>query len=453
MLAYAGYMKRDFDLFVIGGGSGGVRCARIAAQHGASVAITEEYRWGGTCVIRGCVPKKLMVYASEIRQSIDDARGFGWTIDNASFDWPTFLAAKDNEIARLSSIYGDLLRKAGAHVFDGRAVVRGPHEIELNGRAVTAERIVIATGGTPIWPAGKRDGWISSNEVFHLPALPKRIAIYGGGYIALEFAHIFAGFGSKVSIIHRDSRALRGFDEDVRDHVMTGLARAGIEVHAGRTVADNRSHDGGSRLLILDDGTEVACDVALSAIGRAPATENLGLGSADVALTNKGAVRVDDQSRSSAPSVFAIGDVTDRVALTPVAIREGHALADTLFGNKPTTFSHEGIATAVFTQPPVGVVGLSEANAIAKGHEVQIFKSVFRPMRNAFIGRDDKTLIKLVVDRATRKVLGVHMVGPDAPEIIQMAAIATTMGATKEDFDRTVAVHPTIAEEFVLMRG
>jgi glutathione reductase (NADPH) len=447
-------MQRDYDLFVIGGGSGGVRCARIAAQYGARVAITEEYRWGGTCVIRGCVPKKLMVYASEVRQAVADARGFGWTIGEATFDWPTFLAAKDKEIARLSSIYGELLSKAGAKVLEGRAVVRGPNTVELNSQLITAERIVIATGGTPSWPNNIAEGWISSNEVFHLPTLPNRIAIYGGGYVAVEFAHIFAGMGAAVDIIHRDTRALRGFDDEVREHVMLGLARAGITVHAGRTVASNRvGANGSGRVLVLDDGSEIACDVALAATGRAPATAALGLDTAGVAMTPRGAVIVDDYSRTNVPSIFAIGDVTDRVTLTPVAIREGHALADTLFGNKPTVVHHTGIATAVFTQAPVGVVGLSETAAVAAGHDVQVFRSTFRPMRNAFVGRDDKTFMKLVIDRATRKVLGVHMVGADAPEIIQMAAIAVTMGATKDDFDRTVAVHPTVAEEFVLMRG
>ncbi len=457
-------MQRDYDLFVIGGGSGGVRCARIAAQHGARVGIAEEFRWGGTCVIRGCVPKKLMVYASEIRHMIDDARGFGWTIDGARFDWPTFITAKDKEISRLSAIYGDLLGKAGAKVFNGRAVVTGPHSLELNGETISAQHIVVATGGAPSWPDDQHEGWVSSNEIFHLPELPPSIVIYGGGYIALEFAHIFAGMGTAVTLVMRAEQALRGFDQDVRDHVMLGLARVGIVIHAGRTIVANRvapassvrsfaPFPGGGRLVVLDDGTELPCSVAMSAIGRAPATARLGLERAGVALNPRGGIIVDDYSRTSVPSIFAIGDVTDRVTLTPIAIREGHALADTLFGGKPTPVSHHGIATAVFTQPPVGVVGLSETDAQAAGHDVQVFRSAFRPMHNILAGRDDKTMMKLVIDRSSRKVLGVHMVGADAPEIIQMAAIALVMGATKDDFDRTVAVHPTAAEEFVLMRG
>ncbi|MBP9086409.1 MAG: glutathione-disulfide reductase [Kofleriaceae bacterium] len=446
-------MQRDYDLFVIGGGSGGVRCARIAAQHGARVGIAEEFRWGGTCVIRGCVPKKLMVYASEIRHMIDDARGFGWTIDAARFDWPMFIAAKDKEITRLSAIYGELLGKAGAKIFDGRAVITGPHSVELKGETISAQHIVVATGGTPSWPDNQHEGWVSSNEIFHLPELPRRIVIYGGGYIALEFAHIFAGMGAEVTLVFRAEQALRGFDQDVRDHVMLGLARVGIVMHPGRTVVANRAAPDGGRVVVLDDGTELPCSVAMSAIGRAPATTQLGLEQVGVKVNLRGGIIVDDFSRTNVPSIYAIGDVTDRVTLTPIAIREGHALADTLFGGKPTPVSHQGIATAVFAQPPVGVVGLSESDAHAAGHDVQVFRSTFRPMRNVLAGRDDKTMMKLVIDRSSRKVLGVHMVGADAPEIIQMAAIALAMGATKDDFDRTVAVHPTAAEEFVLMRG
>lgn len=446
-------MQRDYDLFVIGGGSGGVRCARISAQHGARVAIAEEFRWGGTCVVRGCVPKKLMVYASEIRHMIDDARGFGWTIAGAQFDWPTFIAAKDKEITRLSAIYGDLLGKAGVNVFDGRAVITGPHSVELNGETISAQHIVVATGGTPSWPDDQQDGWVSSNEIFHLPALPRSIVIYGGGYIALEFAHIFAGMGTQVTLVVRAAQVLRAFDQDVRDHVMLGLTRVGIVIRAGRTAVANRAGSDGGRVVVLDDGTELPCSVAMSAIGRTPATGRLGLERAGVAVNVRGGIIVDEYSRTNVPSVFAIGDVTDRITLTPIAIREGHAVADTLFGGKPTPVLHRGIATAVFAQPPIGVVGFSEADAQAAGHDVQVFLSTFRPMHNILAGRDDKTMMKLIIDRSSRKVLGVHMVGADAPEIIQMAAIALGMGATKDDFDRTVAVHPTAAEEFVLMRG
>jgi glutathione reductase (NADPH) len=445
-------VKFDYDLFVIGGGSGGVRCARIAAGHGARVAIAEEYRWGGTCVIRGCVPKKLMVYASEIRDQLRDAAGFGWTIGESSFDWGTFIAAKDREIARLSGIYLELLTKAGVAIIDGAATLDGPHTVVVADRKVSAERIVIATGGTPAWPGGEGEGWVSSNEIFHLPTLPRTIAIYGGGYIALEFAHIFAGMGSKVDLIFRDKLPLRGFDQDVREHVAQGLLRNGIAVHAGITVVSNQS-EGAQRAVILGDGSPLIVDVALAALGRLPATQTLGLANAGVMVTQRGAVIVNEFGASSAPSVFAIGDVTDRVTLTPVAIREGHALADSLFGGKPTAVHHEGIASAVFSQPPAATVGLGEAAAMAKGHDVQVFRSVFRPMRHTLAGRDDKVLMKLVIDRNSRRVLGAHMVGADAPEIIQMAAIAIAMGASKDDFDRTVAVHPTAAEEFVLMRG
>jgi glutathione reductase (NADPH) len=424
--------RYDVDFFVIGGGSGGVRAARVAAEHGARVAIAEESRWGGTCVIRGCVPKKLLVYASEVSRTIEDARGGGWTIPEASFDWAALIAAKDREIARLSHTYANRLRGAGVQLIEARAEVVDPHTVEAAGERVTAERVLVATGGRPRLPAEGR--WITSDEAFHLPVLPRRIAILGAGYIGVEFAHIFAGFGVEVTLVHRAPSVLRGFDPDVVREVEHGLAQHGIRVLRGEGLA------------------EVDHDLAMSAIGRAPATEGLGLVEAGVVLDEHGAVVVDEYSRSSVPSIFAVGDVTGRVALTPVAIREGHADADTLFGNRPTPIRHEVIPTAVFAQPPAASVGLTEPAARAVGHEVAIFRARFRPMRYALSGREEYVMVKLVVDATSDRVLGLHVVGPDAPEIVQAAAIAVTMGATKADFDATFALHPTTAEELVLLR-
>ena len=446
-------MAFDVDYFVIGGGSGGVRSARIAAGHGARVAIAEESRWGGTCVIRGCVPKKLLVYASEVRRSIDDAAGYGWTIGESSFDWATLIAAKDKEIARLSAIYLDVLNRAGATIHEGRARVVEPHTIEVNGKRVTAANILIATGGKARHhPAGGAELWITSDEAFHLPTLPRSIAIVGGGYIALEFAHIFAGLGSKVTLIHYDDLPLRGFDHEVRQAVKAGLVAAGIEVLTDRVTEAVRAADG-SATLSLSGGSTLRVEVAMSAIGRDANTSGLGLAEHGVILDERGAITVDEWSRTSVKHIYAVGDVTGRIALTPIAIREGHALADTLFGKIPTPIELDFIPTAVFSQPPVGVVGLSEEQAKARGLSVQVFKSHFRPMRFALPNRQEKMLMKLVVEKVSGRVIGVHVVGVDAPEIVQAAAIAVTMGATKRDFDRTLAVHPTSAEELVLMRG
>ncbi len=421
----------DVDLFVIGGGSGGVRAARVAASHGARVAIAEASRWGGTCVVRGCVPKKLMVYASEIRRGLDDARGQGWTIPPASFDWLTFISAKDREIARLSAAYADRLRKAGVRLYEARAHLIDAHTIEVGGTRVTAANILVATGGTPRKP--HEGTWITSDDAFHLSELPKDIAILGGGYIAIEFAHIFAGFGSQVTVVHRGERILRGFDPDVITEVERGLVAAGVRlIHA---------HD-------VPPGHEVR----MSAIGRAPHTRGLGLEAAGVKLGVHHGIDVDQWSRSSVPHIYAVGDVTCRVSLTPVAIREGHAFADTEFGGTPTPIFHDKIPTAVFAQPAAATVGLTEPAALAAGFAVQTFRTRFRPMKYALSGRDEHVMIKLVVDRASDRVLGLHMVGLDAPEIVQTAAIAITMNATKADFDRTFALHPTIAEELVTLR-
>ncbi len=431
----------DVDLFVIGGGSGGVRAGRVAAEHGAKVAIAEADRWGGTCVIRGCVPKKLLVYASEVRRTIEDARGQGWTIEGASHDWATLIAAKDREISRLSSAYASRLQKAGAEVIEGHAVLVDPHTIEVGGRRITASNILVATGGRARRPSA---AWITSDEAFHLPSLPRRIALLGGGYIAVEFAHIFAGLGAQVTLIHRDKLVLRGFDPDLREAVTQGLSANGIEVvHCAELALKDTTLTMGERTIEVD--------LAMAAIGRDPISNGLGLEEAGVKLDDRHAITVDEWSRTSVPHIYAVGDVTGRVALTPVAIREGHAVADTLFGNRPTPIRHELIPTAVFSQPAAACIGLTEPAAAAAGFDARVYRAKFRPMRYALSGRDEQVIIKLIVDKVTDKVLGLHIVGPDAPEIVQAAAIAITMGATKADLDRTFALHPTTAEELVLM--
>jgi glutathione reductase (NADPH) len=426
----------EVDLFVIGGGSGGVRAARVAAEHGAKVAIAEENKWGGTCVVRGCVPKKLMVYASEVSRLVDDARGQGWSIPEATFDWRAFIAAKDVEIARLSTAYLTRLTKAGCAIHESRARLIDAHTVELaGGTRVTAANILVATGGRPRLPLTTSGRWITSDEAFHLDEVPKRIAILGAGYIGLEFAHIFAGFGSDVTLVHRHDHVLSGFaDPEAASHVEQGLAAQGIK-------------------LVIGDHIEGSFDLHMAAIGRDPASNGIGLAEAGVVIDPRGAVIVDEWSRTSVPHIYAVGDVTQRVQLTPVAIREGHAVADALFGKRAaTSIDHEMIPTAVFSQPPLAQVGMTEPDARAAGHEVTVFRATFRPMRYALSGRAERVFIKLVVATATDRVLGLHIVGPDAPEIVQAAAIAVTMGATKADFDRTFALHPTTAEELVLLR-
>jgi glutathione reductase (NADPH) len=421
----------DVDLFVIGGGSGGVRAARVAAGHGARVAIAESSRWGGTCVVRGCVPKKLMMYSSDVSRQLDDARGQGWTIPPASFDWSTFIAAKDKEIARLSKGYIDRLEAAGARVIEGAARLVEAHTIEVNGEHITAANILVATGGAPRIP--HTGTWITSDEAFHLPELPSRIVIMGAGYIGIEFAHIFAGFGSKVTLVHRGG-ILRNFDPDVSSEVARGLVNHGITV-------------------VEADGIEgIEHDVAMAAIGRAPRSEGLGLEQIGVHIDPQGGIVVDEFSRSAVPHVFAVGDVTCRVALTPVAIREGHGVADTLFGGRPTAIHYNNIPTAVFAQPPAATVGLTEPAALAGGREIQVFRAKFRPMKYSLSGRDEYVMIKMIVDKSNDRVIGLHIVGADSAEIVQAAAIAITMNATKADFDRTFAMHPTTGEELVLMR-
>jgi glutathione reductase (NADPH) len=438
----------DFDLFVIGGGSGGVRAARVAAEHGARVAIAEEDRWGGTCVIRGCVPKKLLVFASEARRSIEDARGHGWTVGGQPrHDWAALIAGKDKEIERLSGAYADRLRKAGAEVLHGKAVLADQQTILIQGQTFTAAHILIATGGAPKLPETGR--WITSDEAFHLPALPERIGILGGGYIGVEFAHIFAGLGARVVLVHRDTHVLRGFDPDVRAAVTKGLLAAGVEVVCCSEL-EIRSH--GAAQVMRAAGRDHEVDLAMAAIGRAPRSDGLGLEDAGVRVDERGAIIVDKFSRTNVSSIYAVGDVTGRVALTPIAIREGHAVADTLFGGRPTPIHHHLIPTAVFAQPPAAAIGLTEPAAQEDGHDIAVFRTQFRPMRYALSGRDEQVMIKVIVDRRTDRVLGAHMVGVDAPEIIQALAVAITMGAKKADLDRTFAMHPTTAEELVLLR-
>jgi glutathione reductase (NADPH) len=445
----------DVDLFVIGGGSGGVRAARIAAGHGARVMVAEEYRMGGTCVIRGCVPKKLFVLGSHVHFEIADAAGFGWTIPSATFDWRTLVANKDKEIARLEGIYTTNVEKSGAHIVKTRAVFENPHTVRLaTGEAVTAKHILIATGSAPnhgqMIPGIEHV--ISSNEVFHLEELPKRIVIQGGGYIALEFACIFAGFGSDVTVIYRGDNILRGFDEDVRVHVRAEMEREGITIITGCTVTQVDRH-GKEFTSHLTNGSSIASDKVMFAIGRHPNVANLGLEKAGVAINPRnGGIAVDNFSRSSVPHIYAIGDVTHRINLTPVAIREGHAFADTVFGKRPVEIDHATIPTAVFSQPEIGTVGLTEAEARAQFSRVDIYKTDFRPIKSTMSGRDTRILMKLVVDGTTDRVVGCHIVGDTAAEIVQAVAIAIKMKATKADFDATFALHPTAAEELVTMR-
>ncbi|HEY8574543.1 glutathione-disulfide reductase [Phenylobacterium sp.] len=446
--------KYDYDLFVIGAGSGGVRAARLAAISGAKVLVAEEHRVGGTCVIRGCVPKKFMVYASEFAHHFETAKGYGWTVEGASFDWPAFIAEKDKEIARLSGIYVRNLQNAGAELVHGRARLVDAHTVEVEGRgSVTADKILIATGGRP-WRPSELPGCelaITSEEAFHLPQLPKSIVIAGGGYIALEFAGIFAGLGVDTTLVHRGPNVLRGFDDDVRAHIAEEMERRGIKVLLGTQHTALEKTDTG----ILNRFTNVhhcESDVVMFALGRVPYTAGLGLENAGVKLADNGAVVVDAYSKTSVDNIWAVGDVTDRINLTPVAIREGQAFAETEFYGRPTTFDHEMVALAVFAQPPIGSVGLSEADARRQYGKVDVYLARFRPMKYAFMHGEEKCLVKLVVDAASQKIVGCHVVGPDAPEIIQMAAIAMKMGVTKAQWDSTCAVHPTLAEELVTLR-
>jgi glutathione reductase (NADPH) len=446
---------RDVDLFVIGGGSGGVRAARIAAGYGARVLVAEEYRVGGTCVIRGCVPKKLLVYASHVHQEIEDAAGFGWSIPSASFDWSTLIANKDKEVARLEAAYAANLAKAGAEIVKARAVFEDAHTLSLsNGERVRAKNVLIAVGATPNHGAEIPgiEHVISSNEVFHLQKQPKRILIQGGGYIALEFACIFAGLGSDVTVVYRGDNILRGFDNDVRAHVRKEMEQEGITILTGCTVGRVDKH-GEEFTSHLSNGSSVASDQVMFAIGRHPNVANLGLEKAGVAINPKnGGIAVDGFSKTSVPHIYAVGDVTHRLNLTPVAIREGHAFADTVFGNRAIRVDHADVPTAVFSQPEVGTVGLTEEQARAEFARVDIYKADFRPMKATLSGRNTRVLMKLIVDAETDRVIGCHIVGPEAGELVQAIGIAVKLKATKADFDATMAVHPTAAEELVTMR-
>ncbi len=442
----------DFDLFVIGAGSGGVRAARVAAGYGARVAIAEEFRFGGTCVIRGCVPKKLMVYASAFATAFEDAPGFGWDVGETHFDWSRFRAAKEAEITRLETLYRKGLEDAGVMIFHERAVVASPHSVKLaDGRVVTAKHILIATGSTPFVPAVPGGHLaITSNEVFDLERLPGRVIIVGGSYIACEFASIFNGLGSHVTLCYRRGLILRGFDDEIRRHAQEALMARGIDILLETEIT--RIDEMGRHLEVhFTSGECREAGMVLHATGRIPNTVGLGLETAGVRLGEFDEVIVDRWSQSSVPSIYAVGDVTNRVALTPAAIREGQAFADTVFGGRPTPVDHRLVPSAVFTQPEIGTVGLTEAEAVAGG-PVEIYRAVFRPMQNILAGRDERMLMKMLVDADSRRVLGVHIVGPGAGELIQLAAVPLTMGASKEDFDRTLAVHPTAAEELVTMR-
>jgi glutathione reductase (NADPH) len=447
-------MSDDVDLFVIGAGSGGVRAARVAAEHGAKVMIAEEYRVGGTCVIRGCVPKKLLVYASRFSHDFVDAAGFGWTVVPPSFDWPTLIANKDREIARLEAAYIAGLQNADVTIVKSRAVLEDARTVRLvvTGASVRAGHVLVATGARP--SNGTVPGMehvISSNEAFHLPEFPARILIQGGGYIAVEFACIFAGLGAQVTLVYRGENILRGFDDEVRTHLRAELEKHGIRVLTGRVVAAVEKTANGMRSK-LSDRHVIETDRVMFAIGRLPNVAGFGLEAAGVKLAENGGIAVDAYSRSSVSSVYAIGDVTNRVNLTPVAIREGQAFADTVFGRSPTAVDHAHVPTAVFSEPEVGTIGMTEAMARARLPAVDIYRTTFRPMKATLSGRDTRMLMKLVVDGSTDCVVGCHIVGPDAAELIQLVAVAVTMKARKADFDATMALHPTAGEELVTMR-
>lgn len=444
----------DFDLFVIGAGSGGVRASRVAAAHGARVAVAEEYRVGGTCVIRGCVPKKLLIYGAHFAEDLKDARRFGWNVPDCGFEWHTL---RDNVLAdvdRLEGLYKNTLDSHKVELISERVTITGPHKVKLaSGREVSAKYILVATGAWPIIPEveGAEHG-VTSNEVFHLDECPKRIVIVGGGYIANEFAGIFHQFGSHVTIVNRSSTLLRGYDEQIRDRLLQISTMKGINFRFNAVMEKIEKNEDGTLCIRFQDGDPLACDLLVFATGRKPNTEGLGLENVGVELNEKGAIKVDDYSRTTCESIYAVGDVTDRLQLTPVAIREGHAFADTVFGDNPRTVDYDCVPSAVFSHPPLAGVGLTEAQAKNKLGTVKVYTSDFRPMKNVLAGRDERALYKMVVDATTNRVVGLHMIGPDAPEILQAAAVAVKAGLTKQEFDDTVALHPSMAEELVLLK-
>jgi glutathione reductase (NADPH) len=444
----------DVDLFIIGAGSGGVRAARVASSHGARVMIAEEFRVGGTCVIRGCVPKKLLVYASRFSEEFEDAGGYGWAVPKPTFHWPTLVANVSGEVARLEAAYTSTLERFNVALVKSRAMLEDAHTVRLaNGARVRAETILIATGAAPYHGAqiAGLEHVISSNEAFQLPNLPKRILIQGGGYIAVEFANIFAGLGAQVSLVYRGENILRGFDDDVREHLRCEMERRGIKIITRQTVAAVEKVGHGYDVE-LSDNEQLMVDLVMFATGRKPNVRELGLEASGVKMTETGGIAVDAYSKTMVDNIYAVGDVTNRINLTPVAIREGHAFADTVFGGKPTPVDHSNVPTAVFSEPEIGVVGLTEAQACERLNKVDIYKTSFRPMKATLPGRDTRMFMKLVVDGITDRVVGCHIAGPYAGELIQVIGIAVKMGATKADFDATMAVHPTAAEELVTMR-
>ncbi|MCK9543774.1 MAG: glutathione-disulfide reductase [Novosphingobium sp.] len=447
----AGY---DYDLFVIGAGSGGFRASRIAASHGAKVAVAEEYRIGGTCVIRGCVPKKLLVYASHFAGELRDAGHYGWSVEGAAFDWTTLRDTVQRDVDRLERAYTGTLDNNAVEHFHERATITGPHGIRLaSGQDITAKYILVATGAWPVIPDFPGNAHcITSNEVFHLPELPRRIVIQGAGYIAMEFAGIFNALGSDVVVVNRSDAILRGYDEALRERLLEITKARGIEYRFNCPIRRVDKQADGRLAVAVGDHDPLLADTVLIATGRRPKTDGLGLENAGVALGGNGEIAVDEYGRTACASIYAVGDVTDRVQLTPIAIREGHAVADTLFGGNPRVVAHDRIPSAVFSQPPIAAVGLTESEARAQHGDIKVFTSDFRPMKNIFAEKVERGFYKLVVDAVTDRVLGIHMIGPDSPEILQAAAIAVQAGLTKADFDATVALHPSMAEELVLMR-
>lgn len=448
-------MTFDYDLFVIGGGSGGVRAARVAAgETGAKVALAEEDRYGGTCVIRGCVPKKLMVFASEYSEMAKDAAAYGWDVSLGDFNWDMFKGKLHAELDRLEGIYRKLLAGSGVESFDARARVVDAHTVELSdGTRKTAKHILLAMGGRPVKPEiPGADLAITSNDIFHLEQMPKNILILGGGYIACEFAGVLNGLGVEVTQYYRGAQILRGFDDEARGLVAEEMIQRGVKLHLGTNIETMQATQDGKIRVVATNGDETVFDQVMFATGRAPNCDDMGLQEAGVKLGRGGQVLVDDYSQTDVPSIYAIGDVTDRVNLTPVAIREGMAFVETVFKGNPTKPDHDLIPTAIFTQPEMGTVGLSEEEAAAKG-PIEVYATSFKPMQSSFAGRTDRVMMKLVVCADTRRVLGCHIVAPGAGEMIQLAGIAVKMGATKEDFDRTVAVHPTMSEEIVTMKA